>query len=309
MGRIYAIAINTFREAVRDKVLYGVLFFACAVLLFTLALGELSLDQQARVIYDIGMASISLFSMVIAIFLGSSLLYKEIERKTLYVILPKPIHRYEFLLGKYFGITLTGMVFIGVMGAIQLTVMGVQAGASLTRVSLVAAAVAALLLLALWKARDRTVVLLPASLVALSAGAWLASSAGVDLPPAIASLILAGGELLILAAVALLFSSFSTPFLTGAFTFGVWLLGRSADDMLLMQSRVITPAIKTMLRMAAEVVPNLNLFVPGRSTLAEQSVNFGGPWAYVASSMGYALLQSALILALAAFIFRRRDFL
>src|SRR5688500_10306343 len=103
VGRVYAIAINTFREAVRDKVLYGVLGFGCLILLFTLAIAELSLNEQQRVIEDVGLASISLFSVIVSIFLGSSLLYKEIERKTLYVILPKPISRTEFLLGKYFG--------------------------------------------------------------------------------------------------------------------------------------------------------------------------------------------------------------
>lgn len=93
MNRILAIALNTFREAVRDKVLYGVVGIASAFLVFTLALAELSLNQQARVVTDIGLASISVFSVVVAVFLGSSLLYKEIERKTLYVILPKPIER------------------------------------------------------------------------------------------------------------------------------------------------------------------------------------------------------------------------
>ena len=99
VARIYAIALNTYREAVRDRVLFGVLVFAAGVLALTLALAELSLDQQMRVVTDVGLASISLFSVVVAIFLGSSLLYKEIERKTLYVILPKPIARFEFLLG------------------------------------------------------------------------------------------------------------------------------------------------------------------------------------------------------------------
>ena len=82
----------------RANLRVGVLVLAAGVLALTLALGELSLDQQMRVVTDIGLASISLFSVVVAIFLGSSLLYKEIERKTLYVILPKPIARFEFLL-------------------------------------------------------------------------------------------------------------------------------------------------------------------------------------------------------------------
>ena len=126
-GRIYAIGINTFREAVRDRVLYGVLGAAVLVLVFTLALAELSLDQEDRVIADIGLASISIYSVIIAIFLGSSLLYKEIERKTLYVILPKPVHRAEFLFGKYTGIAATALVFVSIMGSIQLFVMSVGA--------------------------------------------------------------------------------------------------------------------------------------------------------------------------------------
>src|SRR5690349_1326912 len=127
MQRVIAVAANRFREAVRDRVLYGVLGVATFVLLFTLVLAEVSLDQQRRIVLDVGLASISLFSVVVSIFLGSSLLYKEIERKTLYVILPKPIRRHEFLLGKYFGIALTAFVFVAIQGAVQLCVSAVQA--------------------------------------------------------------------------------------------------------------------------------------------------------------------------------------
>ena len=132
IARIYAIALNTYREAVLDRVLFGVLVLAAGVLALTLALGELSLDQQMRVVTDMGLASISMFSVVVAMFLGSSLLYKEIERKTLYVILPKPIARFEFLLGKYSGIVATCAVFIAIMGSLQLIVTAIQAGASTT---------------------------------------------------------------------------------------------------------------------------------------------------------------------------------
>ena len=121
MQRVLAVAVNTFREAVRDRVLYGVLGIATFVLVFTLVLAEVSLDQRLRIVLDVGLASISLFSVVVSIFLGSSLLYKEIERKTLYVILPKPIQRHEFLLGKYFGIVLTAFVFIALQGAVPCT--------------------------------------------------------------------------------------------------------------------------------------------------------------------------------------------
>ncbi len=122
------------------------------------------------------------------------------------------------------------------------------------------------------------------------------------------SLVLFVGEVMVLAAVALLFSSFSTPFLTGAFTLGFWLVGRSADDMANMRSDVLGPELKTTLRVLAEVLPNFNIFVPGRNTLLDASVG-GGPWVYVAQSMGYAVLYTTVLLVLASLIFRRRDFL
>jgi len=308
-ARIYAIALNTYREAVRDKVLFGVLVLAAAVLALTLALGELSLDQHMRVVTDLGLASISMFSVVIAIFLGSSLLYKEIERKTLYVILPKPIARFEFLLGKYLGIVTTCAVFIAIMGAIQLFVTAIQAGASTTLVTLVPAALGVALGMGFLLAKDRTLVVPIWSVAALGAAVWVCSTVDVELFPLLASFALNVGEVLILSAVALLFSSFSTPFLTGAFTFGVWLVGRSAHDMVAMKTRVLSPAMKSVLSWLAEVVPNFNLFVPGRTTLVAAVGNAGEPIAYVATALGYAILYAGVTLAIAAFIFRRRDFL
>ncbi len=309
VSRIYAIALNTYREAVRDRVLFGVLLLAAAVLALTLALGELSLDQQIRVVTDLGLASISLFSVVIAIFLGSSLLYKEIERKTLYVILPKPIARFEFLLGKYFGIVATCAVFIAIMGAVQLLVTAIQAEASTTLVIAVPIALLVSLGIAFLVAKDRTLVVPIWSIVALGASAWICSTVDVELFQLLACLLLSLGEVLILTAVALLFSSFSTPFLTGAFTFGVWLVGRAAHDMVAMETRVLSPAMKTLLRWLAEFLPNFNLFVPGRNTLVTTTAAFGDPLTYLATSMGYAILYAGATLFIAALIFRRRDFL
>lgn len=307
MPRIYAITLNTFREAVRDRVLYGVLGFACAVLLFTLALAELSLHEQVRVVTDIGLASISLFSVLVAIFLGSSLLYKEIERKTLYVILPKPIRRTEFLLGKYFGIFLTTLVFLGLMGALQLWVSALQAGVRLGAAVGLLAGLSAAFGVTLWLVRDRTLALVPLAAVALAACALLAGQTGAELEPILAQLALCAVEVLVLAAVALLFSSFSSPFLTGIFTLGIWVLGRSADDMATMKSKQIGEALRDLLHVAAEILPNLQLYQPGRTLLTGASPV--ALWPYVATSAGYGVLYAALMLALAALIFQRRDFL
>lgn len=301
--RIYAIALNTFREAVRDRILLGVVGLASGVLVFTLALGELSLDQQRRVVEDIGLASISLFSVLVAIFLGSSLLYKEIERKTLYVILPRPIDRWEFLVGKHLGITLTGLVFVMVMGGLQLLVMGLQANGDLAVFLTIPVVMLALLGLLVWKARDATAWSVLWALGALGAGAVYASTTDVSVPPVLYALSLNAMEIALLAAVALFFGSFSTPFLTGAFTVGVWLVGRSADTMQTIRSRLLGEEIEAMLHGLARVVPNFNLFVPGRHALHDAEAA-----TYVATSLGYGVGYTAIALVLASAIFRKRDF-
>lgn len=308
MLRMIAVAVNTFREAIRDRVLNGMLGIALCVLFFSLALAELSLDQQRRIVLDIGLASISLFSVVMAIFLGSSLLYKEIERKTLYVILPKPIRRHEFLLGKYFGIALTVFVFVAIMGAVQLWVTTFQAREQLQLLFGALVALPVLLGVLLLKARDRTAVLVPWAAVSLAVIALIAWRGEIAVGPILLALILVMGEVLVLTAVALVFSAFSTPFLTALFTAGVWVVGRSADLMITMKSRSVPDEVLTLLRGVVHVWPNFNLFVPGNNTLSV-SAGSSTPFGYVASSMSYALLYSAILLTVAALIFRRRDFL
>lgn len=309
MQRILAVSVNTFREAVRDRVLHGVLGLALSLLLFTLALAELALDQQKRIVLDIGLASISLFSVIMSVFLGSSLLYKEIERKTLYVILPKPIRRHEFLLGKYFGIVLTVSVFVAIMGSVQLCVSSFQlAGPSLPLLATVPGLLV-LLGVGMYFARDRTAVVVPWSGLALLSTSLIGAYLGVDLWPILAQLLLTLGEVLVLCAVALLFSAFSTPFLTALFTTGVWLVGRSADMMVQIKGKLLPELVKALLQKLVRVWPNFNLFVPGQSTLGTGQADLSGPAGYVLSSMSYAALYSALLLGCAAFIFRRRDFL
>jgi Cu-processing system permease protein len=309
MLRMWAVAVNTFREAVRDRVLNGMLGVALLVLLFTLALAQVSLDQEKRIVLDIGLASISIFSVVMAVFLGSSLLYKEIERKTLYVILPKAIRRHEFLLGKYFGIVLTVFVFAAIMGTVQLWVMTLQSAGPSLLLGLLLLGLPALLGIGMYFARDRTAVLVPWSALSLALASAVAANGGVEITPILAALVLSLGEVLMLSAVALLFSAFSTPFLTALFTIGVWLVGRSADLMIQMKGKVLPELVRELLKKLVRIWPNFNLFVPGRHTLTAHGEGVMGPGSYVASSMAYAVLYSAVLIVLAALIFRRRDFL
>jgi hypothetical protein len=125
----------------------------------------------------------------------------------------------------------------------------------------------------------------------------------------LASLVLTLGEVLVLSAVALLFSAFSTPFLTALFTTGVWAVGRSADLMIQMKGQVLPQLVRVLLKKLVHVWPNFNLFVPGPHTLTPGADAAASAGSYVTASMGYAVLYSALLLTLAALIFRRRDFL
>ncbi len=304
VGRVYAVAINTFREAVRDRVLYGVVAAAVGVLLFTLALAELSLDQQERVIVDVGMAAISLFSVASGVFLGSSLLYKEIERKTLYVILPKPIRREEFLLGKYAGILLTGVVFLSLTGGIQLWIAGLRVAEGAARWLWLAPLLAGGLLgLGAWRFSRHTSVLLPWSALWLVAMWAVAYSLSVSVEVIASMLWLTFLELSVVVAIATLFSSFSTPFLTGLFTLGVWIVGRSADDMMQIKSKAIAPFVRDALQAIVPIIPNTNLYVPGRHLLSQENAG-----SYLLTTSGYTVLYAVVVLIFACLIFRRRDF-
>ncbi len=129
LSRIHAIARNAFREAVRDRVLYNLILFVLLLIAAAIFLGELSAGQDAKIIVDLGLSAMLLFGVFIAIFVGVGLVYKEIERRTLYAILSKPIGRGQFLLGKYLGLCLTLLVNVLIMGlGVSLALIYVQRG-------------------------------------------------------------------------------------------------------------------------------------------------------------------------------------
>jgi len=129
LHRVATIASNTFREAVRDRVLYNLVLFVLILTGAAVFIGELSGGQERKIIVDLGLSAMLLFGVFIAIFVGVGLVYKEIERRTVYSIFSKPVGRGEFLLGKYFGLCLTLLVNVGVMGAgVSLALIYVKRG-------------------------------------------------------------------------------------------------------------------------------------------------------------------------------------
>lgn len=125
---IKSIAINTFRETVRDKLLYSLIGFAVLTIAASLLAGSVSLGQDARVIQNFGITALLVFLLIITIFIGTQLVYREIERKTIYLTLSKPLTRESFYLGKYIGLCLTIAVSALVMGVVFLAVLRCKTG-------------------------------------------------------------------------------------------------------------------------------------------------------------------------------------
>ena len=107
MSRAAIVAWNTFREAVRDRVLYSLVFFALVMIAAAIIVGQISLDIEAIVIVTLGLSAISLIGLLMAVFIGVGLVSKEMDKRTLYALLAKPLRRWEFLLGKFAGLLLT----------------------------------------------------------------------------------------------------------------------------------------------------------------------------------------------------------
>ena len=113
--KTWAICLNTFRETVRDKVFILLVVFALIMIFGSRIFGFLSVGQEIKIVKDLGLGSISVFSLLVAIFVGTTLVHKEIDKRTVYTIISKPIHRYQFIIGKYAGLNLTILVNMAVM--------------------------------------------------------------------------------------------------------------------------------------------------------------------------------------------------
>jgi ABC-type transport system involved in multi-copper enzyme maturation permease subunit len=259
--RVHAIALNTFREAARSRILYAFLVLVLAVNFAAIGCGVMSYNEEARVAMDFGLGSVSVFGAITAILLGVTLLYTEIERRTIHVILAKPIARHEFVLGKYLGMAFTLTFLVAAFG---LALVG--------QLALQHAPVTA----ALGKA-----VLL----------AWL--------------------EVLIVAGIAIFFSSFSSPFLSGLFTLGLWVVGRSSDELARVAEKFKIEAFRYVAKGALYVVPDLHVYSVSGSEVSGQWVSVHGTfvtWGYVGVAALYAGAVVAVLLILAMVSFSRRDF-
>ena len=267
MRLIARVAVNVFRESVRDRVLYSLALFAVLLIATSYLLGQLTAGQDVKIIKDLGLAAIATFGLLIAVFIGVGLVWKEVERRSIYSLLSKPIRRYEFLLGKYAGLALTLVVNVAMMTL--------------------------------------------AFYVVLASVGWLADDAarsGLSAPAADPALLVAIGlilvELLLVTAVALFFSTFSSPFLSTVLTLGLWVIGHFNADLRHFETVVDSKPAVYLARGLYYVLPNFSVFD------VKAQVVHGLPIDAASVALGalYGGVYIALLLVAAAVVFERRNF-
>lgn len=260
MTQTLAIAQNTIREAIRNRIFASLIFFTLAMLGITMALSSASLNEEIRLMKDVGLFLVSTASVFIAIFTGVNLVYKELERKTIYTIMPKPIYRWQFLVGKYLGLAGTMAFLVAFMGLVLfglLFIVGGEPG---------------------W---------------AMLQAVWLLYV-----------------EVLIVLSVAMIFSSFSTPFLSGLMTLGVFIVGRFVDVLSTIQlgepdeRTATTEAVSTLIQWIVRIAPDLSLYNLTPQLVYDRPIS--GEFILQTTVLG--LTYILISLAISAFLFSRRDF-
>jgi ABC-type transport system involved in multi-copper enzyme maturation permease subunit len=267
MRSIGWIALNVFRESVRDKVLYNLVAFAILMIGASYLIGELTAGQDVKIIKDLGLAATSIFGLFIAIFIGIGLVSKEVERRSIYNLLSKPVGRHQVVLGKYAGLVLTLAVNLAVMAGALYALLGA---------------------------------------IDWIAGARIAAGLETPLldPALLKAVALTFVELSIVTAIALFFSTFSTPLLSAAFTFGLFVAGRFSADLRNFDQVVDSRGAQLLARAMYWVLPNLAPFDVRAQVVHGQVVTAG----YVALTSAYGLVYISALLVAATFIFSRRDF-
>ncbi len=301
--------LNTYREAVRARILHGLFAMAVGSALYALVVAQYASKNGLRVVSDVGAFTVSVFGIIVAIVMGATGLYRELELKTLFPILTRPLSRGQYLLGKYLGTVLTLVVFVAADSAVlMLSLRFVVTESALLPVLILLGSVGGGVLVARFWTSGRTYLPLIWAPLLLVVSWSLASAAPDDRLVVLSSAVLTVLEVAIVAAVALLFSAFSSPFLTALFTFGVFLVGRSADTLAKLPERVFGSAIHELGAWLSVIFPNLMVYVPPRPLLSGQAADVG-LGEYLALAAGQSLAWSVGLLVVAGLIFQRRDFL
>ena len=267
MRTVWLIAGAVFKESVRDRVPYAMVMFAVLLIGASYLIGQLTAGQDMKTIKDLGLAALSIFGLFIAVFIGIGLVSKEVEKKSVFGLLSKPLSRTQFILGKYAGLVMTLAVNLGVMTIAYYAML----------------------------------YYIHATTLPGARAAW--PSPAMD-PRLLLAIGLIFAELMLVTALALFFSTFSSPLLATLLTAGLWVAGHFNADLRNFENVVDNPVVIAIARGAYYVLPNLAPFD------VKAEVVYGMPVATraVGFTLLYALIYITLLLTAAVTIFRRRDF-
>ena len=254
MWPVLVIASNTFRENLRDKILYNLLLFAALLMGASMFLADLTIMEHYKIMTDMGLAAINLVGVVIAVFVGIGLVSREIERRTIYTIVARPISRAQFVVGKYLGLVTTLVVNVLVMLSVFLvTLWGYQAPVQWTLVQAVQLIVV---------------------------------------------------ELMLITAIALFFSTFSSATLSAIFTLGLYIIGHLTTDLRGLAQKSHSEAVKAVANAVYYLCPNLDML----NMKGQAAMGIAIPLTYQALATAYGLLYAGMLIVGACLIFQRRDF-
>ena len=261
------VALSVFRESVRDKIFYNLVAFALLLIGASILIGQLTAGQDVKIIKDLGLSATSIFGLFIAIFVGTSLVSKEVDRRSVYALFAKPIRRWEFIAGKYAGLLLTLLVNTVVM---TVALYGV-------------------------------LFFLARGVPAPIQQAWDAPA--LD-PALLKAIVLIYVDIAVVTALAVFFSSYSSPMLSAVFTLGVYAVGQFNADLKHFDQIVNAPAAIALAKACYFVLPDFSKFDVKLAVVHGLPVS----GAYVLASTAYALAYILALLFGATVIFSRRDF-
>src|SRR5687767_7921455 len=267
MRAVALVAGAVFRESVRDRVPYSMVVFAVLLMAASYLISQLTAGQDLKIIKDLGLAAIAMFGLLIAVFIGIGLVSKEVERKSVYGLLTKPVTRSQFIFGKYVGLVLTLAVNIAAMTAAFYGVLSYIDAAATESVR----------------------------------AAWPAPATD---PALLVAILLIFAELTVITAVALFFSTFSSPLLATLLTLGLWIAGHFNADLRHFETVVDSQTIAWIARVLYYVLPNLAPF----DIKAEVVHGLPVTPRHVVLTLAYAALYTGVLLTAAVAVFRRRDF-
>jgi ABC-type transport system involved in multi-copper enzyme maturation permease subunit len=267
MNAIMCVATAVFRESVRDRVFYNLVLFAVLLVGASILIGQLTAGQDVKIIKDLGLAATSVFGLFIAIFVGITLVSKEVDRRSIYPLLAKPVRRSEFIVGKFLGLLLTLFVNVIVMtGALYAVLFYLSHDVPLNVQQ-----------------------------------AWDAPALDPALLKAIALIYV---DLCVVTAVALFFSSYSSPMLSAVFTFGLYVIGQFNADLKRFDQIVGSPAAAAIGKACYYLLPDFSKFDVKLAVVHGMPVTAG----YLVSTTAYAAVYIAALIFGAIVIFSRRDF-